>query len=346
MTCAVKSRFHVGNGCNKCLKCYSAINGFDNQEFYIGGSTEEILKSKPVQSSWSIFRASCTPVQTAGVGSANALRCLGAIAQTVTAEEDSQTQRRSKTVFCRECSMVTDAKGSPRKCSNCKGELEVAHRIDLAKLKTISKESVGVCLNCLIRIKQRIPLGKCPRCENAIHGFDDDKYYVRMDTEEMFVRVVVSGKSFAKKLLIGAGVGAISGAGVVGLGGAALYLIGFTSIGITAGSLAASMMSAAAIASGGGVVAGGVIATLQSMGAVGLGVSAYAAGAGAGAAAATGAAAGASSGLKKKAICSACQKIFEILRGTNTCPTCKGQTQDLMEKVNVMKFPLHHFPKL
>lgn len=44
--------------------------------------------------------------------------------------------------------------------------------------------------------------------------------------------------------------------------------------------MAASMMSASAIASGGGVAAGGVVATLQSIGAVGIApVTAYAVGA-------------------------------------------------------------------
>ncbi|KAL3779722.1 hypothetical protein HJC23_003583 [Cyclotella cryptica] len=48
--------------------------------------------------------------------------------------------------------------------------------------------------------------------------------------------------------------------------------MGFTSAGITAGSIGAGMMSAEAIASGvGGVAAGGTVATLQSIGAVGLG---------------------------------------------------------------------------
>jgi Interferon-induced 6-16 family len=48
--------------------------------------------------------------------------------------------------------------------------------------------------------------------------------------------------------------------------------MGFTSAGIVGGSTAAGMMSAEAIAAGGGVVAGGTVATLQSIGAVGLGV--------------------------------------------------------------------------
>ena len=41
---------------------------------------------------------------------------------------------------------------------------------------------------------------------------------------------------------------------------------GFTVAGISAGSIAAKMMSAYAIANGGGVAAGGVVASLQSVG--------------------------------------------------------------------------------
>lgn len=42
--------------------------------------------------------------------------------------------------------------------------------------------------------------------------------------------------------------------------------LGFTTAGITAGSIAAKMMSAAAIANGGGVAAGSTVAVLQSVG--------------------------------------------------------------------------------
>jgi hypothetical protein len=52
---------------------------------------------------------------------------------------------------------------------------------------------------------------------------------------------------------------------------AVLGAVGFTGAGITAGSIASSMMSAFATASGGGVAAGGIVATLQSIGAAGLG---------------------------------------------------------------------------
>uniref|UniRef100_A0A7M4DUI7 Interferon alpha inducible protein 27 like 1 n=1 Tax=Crocodylus porosus TaxID=8502 RepID=A0A7M4DUI7_CROPO len=69
---------------------------------------------------------------------------------------------------------------------------------------------------------------------------------------------------------------------------ALLQKLGFTGMGIAAGSLAAKMMSAAAIASGGGVAAGSTVALLQSAGAAGLSVTTQtglgAAGGGAGAA--------------------------------------------------------------
>mmetsp|Transcript_37983 Transcript_37983/g.78921 ORF Transcript_37983/g.78921 Transcript_37983/m.78921 type:complete len:312 (-) Transcript_37983:24-959(-) len=67
--------------------------------------------------------------------------------------------------------------------------------------------------------------------------------------------------------------------------------MGFTSTGIAANSVAASMMSAEATALGGGVAsmaAGGTVATLQSIGAVGLGFSGTCAASGAGASAVLG----------------------------------------------------------
>lgn len=45
-----------------------------------------------------------------------------------------------------------------------------------------------------------------------------------------------------------------------------VWSLGFTAAGITAGSVAAKMMSAAAIANGGGVAAGSAVAVLQSVG--------------------------------------------------------------------------------
>nr|XP_060639752.1 interferon alpha-inducible protein 27-like protein 2A [Anolis sagrei ordinatus] len=75
------------------------------------------------------------------------------------------------------------------------------------------------------------------------------------------------------KLLVGA---------ALGLGGAtigvplALGVLGFTAAGITAGSVAAGMMSSAAAAGGGGVAAGSLVAVLQSIGAAGLSASATA----------------------------------------------------------------------
>ena len=45
-----------------------------------------------------------------------------------------------------------------------------------------------------------------------------------------------------------------------------LGAVGFTAVGITAGSWAAGMMSAAAVANGGAVAAGTTVAVLQSVG--------------------------------------------------------------------------------
>lgn len=53
---------------------------------------------------------------------------------------------------------------------------------------------------------------------------------------------------------------------------AAVGALGFGSSGVVAGSYAAGMMSAEAVASGGTIAAGGTVATLQSIGAAGLGV--------------------------------------------------------------------------
>src|SRR5271169_569506 len=47
-------------------------------------------------------------------------------------------------------------------------------------------------------------------------------------------------------------------------------LLGFTKTGIIVGSIAAKMMSATAVANGGGVIAGGVVATLQTIGVIGV----------------------------------------------------------------------------
>uniref|UniRef100_A0A8C5C525 Uncharacterized protein n=1 Tax=Gadus morhua TaxID=8049 RepID=A0A8C5C525_GADMO len=81
--------------------------------------------------------------------------------------------------------------------------------------------------------------------------------------------------------------------GTIGAGGAVvaapfvLGAVGFTAVGITAGSWAAGMMSsAAAVANGGAVAAGTTVAVLQSVGAAGLGAVATAATASGGAAAA------------------------------------------------------------
>uniref|UniRef100_A0A8C3LV95 Uncharacterized protein n=1 Tax=Chrysolophus pictus TaxID=9089 RepID=A0A8C3LV95_CHRPC len=65
------------------------------------------------------------------------------------------------------------------------------------------------------------------------------------------------------------GTGVATGAVLVGVP-LAVWSLGFTAAGITAGSIGAKMMSAAAIANGGGVAAGSIVAVLQSVGAAGL----------------------------------------------------------------------------
>uniref|UniRef100_A0A8C5FAB9 Uncharacterized protein n=1 Tax=Gadus morhua TaxID=8049 RepID=A0A8C5FAB9_GADMO len=53
-----------------------------------------------------------------------------------------------------------------------------------------------------------------------------------------------------------------------------LGVVGFTSAGIAAGSIASSLMSTAAVANGGGVAVGSMVALLQSAGVLGLGAAA------------------------------------------------------------------------
>ncbi|KAG7394636.1 hypothetical protein PHYBOEH_004946 [Phytophthora boehmeriae] len=67
-----------------------------------------------------------------------------------------------------------------------------------------------------------------------------------------------------------AGAGTAAGAAVWGAAAAIPSLVGFGSGGIAAGSWGAWLMSTSAIANGGGVAAGGLVATGQSIGAVGL----------------------------------------------------------------------------
>ncbi|XP_063212217.1 interferon alpha-inducible protein 27-like protein 2B, partial [Chroicocephalus ridibundus] len=70
---------------------------------------------------------------------------------------------------------------------------------------------------------------------------------------------------------LGIVMGATAGLGLAAVGvPMAVGALGFTAAGITAGSVAAKMMSAAAIANGGGVAAGSTVAVLQSIGAAGV----------------------------------------------------------------------------
>eukprot|EP00404_Azadinium_spinosum_P061272 CAMPEP_0180702368 /NCGR_PEP_ID=MMETSP1038_2-20121128/6083_1 /TAXON_ID=632150 /ORGANISM="Azadinium spinosum, Strain 3D9" /LENGTH=273 /DNA_ID=CAMNT_0022734125 /DNA_START=422 /DNA_END=1240 /DNA_ORIENTATION=- len=87
----------------------------------------------------------------------------------------------------------------------------------------------------------------------------------------------------------GTSLGVAAGVGVIVAVAAPLVVtgvvgaLGFEVGGVVAGSAAASMMSAEAVASGGAVAAGGLVATLQSIGAAGLGVGGTVAAAGTGA---------------------------------------------------------------
>jgi hypothetical protein len=93
----------------------------------------------------------------------------------------------------------------------------------------------------------------------------------------------LTGDQLLKKQLFGvAAIGMIVAAPFAVMG--VIGSIGFTSGGVAAGSYAAGMMSAEAIAAGGGVMAGGTVATLQSIGAAGLGFAGTSAAMGTGAA--------------------------------------------------------------
>ncbi|XP_051843617.1 interferon alpha-inducible protein 27-like protein 2A [Antechinus flavipes] len=77
----------------------------------------------------------------------------------------------------------------------------------------------------------------------------------------------LSNMQKAALLALGAVAGGVLAPSVVPV---TLGVVGFTKLGIAAGSMAANMMSAAAVANGGGVAAGSLVAVLQSVGAAGL----------------------------------------------------------------------------
>ncbi|XP_074782396.1 interferon alpha-inducible protein 27-like protein 2A isoform X2 [Athene noctua] len=70
---------------------------------------------------------------------------------------------------------------------------------------------------------------------------------------------------------VGSVIGATAGIGIaVALVPAGLGALGFTAAGITAGSVAAKMMSLTALANGGQVASGSLVAIAQSVGAAGV----------------------------------------------------------------------------
>jgi hypothetical protein len=106
----------------------------------------------------------------------------------------------------------------------------------------------------------------------------EDKQDASLDlqTQQLGERPEVANAQDATRDVLPA---ALVGAAVSGLTApvmvtSAVAGMGFGANGIVAGSMAASMMSAEAIAAGGSIAAGGTVATLQSIGAVGLGAAA------------------------------------------------------------------------
>ncbi|XP_009317005.1 PREDICTED: interferon alpha-inducible protein 27-like protein 2A [Pygoscelis adeliae] len=69
---------------------------------------------------------------------------------------------------------------------------------------------------------------------------------------------------------VGPAIGVAVGIGLTAAMPAALYALGFTKAGITAGTMAARLMSLAAMANGGSVAAGSLVAIAQSLGAAGV----------------------------------------------------------------------------
>lgn len=138
----------------------------------------------------------------------------------------------------------------------------------------------------------------------------------------------VSLKNYRSWALIGVATVAAAVAApfaVTGIVGAMGFGIG----GIEAGSIAAGMMSAEALAAGGGVAAGGTVATLQSIGAVGLGL------VGSSVAATTGAVAGGLTSLSVAAASGGLNNNQEQIRLENAgsqLPLCAWQLWHLLIK--------------
>lgn len=89
------------------------------------------------------------------------------------------------------------------------------------------------------------------------------------DSHDVALRRQKRDGSFSSALVGSAAIG-LAGLGAVFAAPLVLTAVGFTSAGIAAGSLGASMMSSAAIANGGAVAAGSTVAVLQSIGAAGI----------------------------------------------------------------------------
>ncbi|XP_050717881.1 interferon alpha-inducible protein 27-like protein 2B [Eriocheir sinensis] len=149
------------------------------------------------------------------------------------------------------------------------------------------------CKNCLVMMHKHDKCSRCPTCRKEykdIKPEDLPANFALLDLIDSSAQdgpgpnpgspdVLPSGspseppkRDSGKGIPVCAAGGAVGGLTAVAAVPAGVTAVGFTSSGITAGSLAAKMMSLSARFYGGGVPARGVVATLQSIGAVGLGV--------------------------------------------------------------------------